>query len=150
MQYYCPYCSVSVKLPIEHEVIDLHDIEGLTVTEAIRQFRVCRIIDRDCTSCNPGGGMEQIDYFSKLPQILVFKPKKSVANDGQLENEIILRDPDRTVCSLFNLLVFIQLKKKIYLLFFCHLVISTTSITSVENLIDRDIFIHCMGWCCNK
>lgn len=147
MQYYCPFCSVSVKQPAKYKAINVR--EGLTVTEAVKQFRVSKIIDRDCTSCNPGGGMEQIDYFSKLPQILVFIP---LANDGQLENEIILRDPDRTVCSLFNLLVFIQLKKKkkIYWLFFCHLVISTTSITSVKNLIDRDIFIHCMGWCCNK
>ena len=127
-----------MKQPIEYEAIDLHDIEGLTVIEAVRQFRVGKIIDRDCTVCNPGGEMEQIDYFSKLPQILVFKQKKSVANDGQLENEIILRDPDRTVCycSLFYLLVFIQQeKKKIYLLFFCQLVISTTLITSVKNLI---------------
>nr|XP_023922246.1 uncharacterized protein LOC112033698 [Quercus suber] len=95
-EYYCHYCRVSVKRPIEYEAIDLHDIEGHTVTEAVRQFRVGKIIDRDCTFCNPGGEMEQIDYFSKLPQILVFKLKKSVANDAQLENEIILRDPDRT------------------------------------------------------
>ncbi|XP_030963516.1 uncharacterized protein LOC115984632 [Quercus lobata] len=95
-EYYCHYCWVSMKQPIEYEAIDLHDIEGLTVIEAVRQFRVGKIIDRDCTVCNPGGEMEQIDYFSKLPQILVFKQKKSVANDGQLENEIILRDPDRT------------------------------------------------------
>nr|POE98175.1 hypothetical protein CFP56_72253 [Quercus suber] len=96
-EYYCHYCRVSVKRPIEYEAIDLHDIEGHTVTEAVRQFRVGKIIDRDCTFCNPGGEMEQIDYFSKLPQILVFKLKKSVANDAQLENEIILRDPDRTI-----------------------------------------------------
>ena len=61
-----------MKQPAKYKAINLR--EGLTVTEAVKQFRVSKIIDRDCTSCNPGGGMEQIDYFSKLPQILVFIP----------------------------------------------------------------------------
>ena len=155
MQYYCPFCSQSSKQPMKYKAINLDDIEGLTVTEAVRQFRVGRIVDSDCTHCNPGGGMEQINYFSKLPQILVFKQEKSVANDRQLQNgsfiyetNLILRDPDRTVChySLFNLLVFIQQEKeKIYLLFFCELVISTTSITNVKNLIWQRHFYTLYG-----
>lgn len=121
MQYHCLFCSQSLKQPTKCKAIDLNDIEGLTVAKAIRQFHVGKIVNFDCTNCNPGGEMEYICYFSMLPQVLVFKKEKSVANDGQLQNgsfiyetNIILRDTDRTVChySLFNLLVFIQQEKK--------------------------------------
>ena len=97
-------CSKSLKQSTKYKAIVLHDSERLTITEAVRQFRVSRINDRDCPYSNIGK-VEKTDYFSKLPQILVFKREKSVANDGQLENEsfiyetnINLRDADRTVC----------------------------------------------------
>ena len=96
--------SKSLKQSTEYKAIVLHGNERLTITEAVRQFRVSKINGRDCTYCNIRK-VEKTDYFSKLPQILIFKRKKSVANDGQLENEsficetnIILRDADRTVC----------------------------------------------------
>ena len=41
----------------------MYDSERLTITEAVRQFRVSKINGRDCTYCNIGK-VEKTDYFS--------------------------------------------------------------------------------------